>query len=113
MPLRRSRILPAILALVVAFHWLPGAFASVAAPSPGVICGGPQAAGHDGALQPGKDDGCRHECKLCSGTGAPAPAIVPAPAPEAPAASARAELRTLDLAASLWAPVRARPPPRG
>jgi len=113
MPFRRSRILAALLALMVAFHWLPGAFASAASPSLGVICGEPQSTSHDGALHPGSGDACKHQCNLCSGTGVSAPAIVSPPAPQATAARLLAEPRPLDLTASLWAPVRARPPPRG
>jgi len=114
MRIRRSRILAALLSLLVAFHWLPGALASSSSPFPGAICGGQHAALHDGAFQPaGGDDGCKHECKLCSGTGVSAPAIVPTVAPSASTACVGIAFTSPDLTSSLWAPVWARPPPRG
>ena len=114
MRIRRFRILAALLSLLVAFHWLPGALAA-SAPTFGVICGDQHAAAaQDGAWQPGGGDhGCKHECKLCGGTGVSAPAIVPALAPSASAVRIDITFTSPDLTSSLWAPVWARPPPRG
>jgi len=113
MRIRRSRILAAILSLLVAFHWLPGALAA-SAPALGVICGELHSAQQHGSFQPGSDDhGCKHECKLCSGAGVSAPAIVAPATPGAIVVSIDTEFTCPHLASSLWAPVWARPPPRG
>jgi len=113
MRIRRFRILAALLSLLVAFHWLPGAMAA-SIPAFGVICGDPHAsAAQDGAWQPGGDVACKHDCKLCSGTGASAPAILPIPAASATVVGTGTAFTSPDLTSSLWAPVWARPPPRG
>ena len=97
---------------MVAFHWLPGAFAA-ATPFVGFVCGaGPLASIGDGVGKPwGAHHGAEHDCKLCAGAGVSAPAIVPVAPPRSPVALLGDVPRSFDLSPEAWAPTRARPPP--